>query len=777
MRIADLDSPRTAEGAGRVGDTFVLPEHRILFVSIAKNACTAVKWALADISGQDRRSLYEGYYPEPTRRMMIHQRRRWHGVPELGDLSPEQLRQIGPDNGWFVFAVVRDPRLRLWSAWQNKFLVGDPAYTHQRFAASTWLPRTPQSSVDVLTDWAAFVNVLGSGIADDPARDRHFVSQTRRLHEQVIPYSRVYEIGEMGELTKDLEAHLERVGAPQRIDMPRENDTPLRAGREVFENGIRERIEALYAPDMRRFGHLWPFDDVMSRSVSWSADALRDVAMRRAMNERVADLHRTTTQLRGEIRRLRLAAEASTDAPPSEPVPRRRSAATVLARRMAARRRRSAEEPSPPLEAQVRAAEAEHGRAQALQPVDPAEAAATYERAISLHPAAPPSWHHELGLVRRRLEQWPAAERSFAAAVAADPGCPPDWYVHLGHARAAQRNHADALTAYRTALSRQPDAPAGWHYRAGASYEAIGRVRDAAREYAAWLDARPGTTDLERRLLAAGPHELGARRTVAEFLVDAIGGIRAAAGRHSAVVEDRSDTIFTYWGQGLDDAPPVVRMCHGNLVEHSSRPVVSLDDASLDRYVQMPGDIAASPMTRTQRSDFLRLELLSRYGGTWVDATCLFLKDPADPLARLGANGFFAFTKRDRTVGTWLIHSEPDGYLVRLFREALYAVWRKFGRNPHYFTIQHVFEVLTLVDDRFRQGWEAMPRKAFTAPLAFRHAITDPYDPDRYQDLLTRSFVTKLTYKYDEAEVTPDTMLGHLLAEHGRAGAGTTERS
>jgi tetratricopeptide (TPR) repeat protein len=350
--------------------------------------------------------------------------------------------------------------------------------------------------------------------------------------------------------------------------------------------------------------------------------------------------------------------------------------------------------------------------------------------------------------------------------VAADPACPPDWHADLGLARAAQRHHADALTAYETALARQPDAPASWHYRAGASYEAMGRMPDAAREYTAWLDGRPGTTDLERRLLAAGPQELGARRAVAELLVEAIGGIRAAAGRHSAVVEDMSDTIFTYWGQGLDEAPPVVRMCHRNLIEHSSRPVVFLDDATLDRYVRVPGDIAASPMTRTQRSDFLRMELLSRYGGTWVDATCLFLEDPARPLAQLGANGFFAFTKRNRTVGTWLIHSEPDGYLVRLFREALYAVWRRFGRNPHYFTIQHVFEVLTLVDDQFRQGWEAMPRRSFTGPLAFRHAITAPYEPERYRDLLSRAFVTKLTYKYDEADVTPDTMLGHLLAEH-----------
>lgn len=311
--IGDLAVPDTAVAATDVPRTWVLPEHKIVYVSIAKNACTSIKWLLAEISGQDIQRFFDHPSAEASRRMLVHNRRRWQRTPPLRRLSVDARRDISPSNGWFVFSVVRDPRLRLFSAWQSKFLVGDPIYSHRKYARQPWLPRIPENAEQVLQDWERFLTVLEAG--DGPAEDWHFEAQTRQLSEDVVPYSRVYEITELSQLSGDLSEHLGTVtGSAPELSLSRENDTPLRAGREVFDHGIAERIENLYEADFARFGSLWSLDAVRSRPIDWGPDAYTNIAVRRAANERIADLHRMVRRsnreaadLRAELERTRAA--------------------------------------------------------------------------------------------------------------------------------------------------------------------------------------------------------------------------------------------------------------------------------------------------------------------------------------------------------------------------------------------------------------------------------------------------------------------------------------
>lgn len=299
---------------GSVRNTWVLPKQKVVFTSIGKNACTSIKWLLAEISGQDLDGFLRRPSDEPTRRNQIHSRELWNGVPRLSDLDRRALGEISSANGWFVFAVIRDPRLRVFSGWQSKFLVGDPHYYHRRWAGRDWLPRTPRSVDDVLEDWRRFVEVLVSGPAgSSPVADGHFAPQTDRLHESLVPYTRLYEIRELGDLVADLGDHLNRtVGSAPALALRRENETPLQAGREVFEGGIREALEQHYAADFERFGELWSLERVSSTPVSWGPEVFNDIAARRAIHERYADVremlrlaNRRSAQLGRELAQAR----------------------------------------------------------------------------------------------------------------------------------------------------------------------------------------------------------------------------------------------------------------------------------------------------------------------------------------------------------------------------------------------------------------------------------------------------------------------------------------
>lgn len=118
-------------GIAPPGNSFVLPQHRVVYISVTKAACTSMRWMIAHLVGEDPMTFYRTTVGHQTRLMTIHNRQHWKHTPQLKDLPADLLAQISPDGGWFVFAVVRDPRSRLWSVWQSKFLVRHAPYVHR----------------------------------------------------------------------------------------------------------------------------------------------------------------------------------------------------------------------------------------------------------------------------------------------------------------------------------------------------------------------------------------------------------------------------------------------------------------------------------------------------------------------------------------------------------------------------------------------------------------------------------------------------------------------
>ena len=84
--------------------------------------------------------------------------------------------------------------------------------------------------------------------------------------------------------------------------------------------------------------------------------------------------------------------------------------------------------------------------------------------------------------------------------------------------------------------------------------------------------------------------------------------------------------IWTYWND--DNIPPIVKkiMDHRASVLKSWRQIV-LSDATLGDYVDPPDEYYK--LGQTHKSDWLRLALLKKYGGCWMDATIIVNSESA----------------------------------------------------------------------------------------------------------------------------------------------------
>ena len=90
----------------------------------------------------------------------------------------------------------------------------------------------------------------------------------------------------------------------------------------------------------------------------------------------------------------------------------------------------------------------------------------------------------------------------------------------------------------------------------------------------------------------------------------------------------RGKEIWMLWLDGEDKAPEIVQKCIASVRNaFPDRTVHVLTEDTYREYAKFPAfiqeKIDSGQITKTHMSDLLRLELLIRYGGTWIDATVL----------------------------------------------------------------------------------------------------------------------------------------------------------
>lgn len=280
----------------------------------------------------------------------------------------------------------------------------------------------------------------------------------------------------------------------------------------------------------------------------------------------------------------------------------------------------------------------------------------------------------------------------------------------------------------------------------------------AITAYRAFADfLRPRLPEL--RLAAGLPEDPGTRK-----------GGRIIADRDGARVDPSALRLYTFWNTPLDTAPPLVQACIAEMTRlhaGSPTPLTVLDGASARELVEIP-DAVADALEKDHPahfSDFVRISVLDRHGGIWVDATCWApapLPAAVAPLLTAGAL-YPRWTRRQ--IGNWFIAAVPATPLIRLQRLALEAWWESAGGIPDYFLYHRIFEVLLDLVPEFHGQWDAAPTLSSAASHLLQLGMMQPWDPDAVRFVTGASIVQKLSYKYDS--VPPGSVLERL--ESGRA--------
>lgn len=219
---------------------------------------------------------------------------------------------------------------------------------------------------------------------------------------------------------------------------------------------------------------------------------------------------------------------------------------------------------------------------------------------------------------------------------------------------------------------------------------------------------------------------------------------------------DETRRIWFCWLQGLKEAPELVKVCYESLCKNiTDREVVVLTNENLSLYVHLPEYIERKHekgiISDAAFTDMLRLELLCKYGGTWIDATVLYTG--SEGINDLFDADLFVFQQIHKGstkfigMSSWMMSSAANNSFLMVVRYLLYEYWREKNCVVDYFLIHFFF---CMMAERHPELVEKMPRRGNHIPHYLQRRLTDPYDDQWMEKLKKHTCFHKLTYRIGE---------------------------
>lgn len=258
--------------------------------------------------------------------------------------------------------------------------------------------------------------------------------------------------------------------------------------------------------------------------------------------------------------------------------------------------------------------------------------------------------------------------------------------------------------------------------------------------------------------------------------------------------------VWTYWEQGWEHAPSLCQACvkswrlanpelHFQQISSVDLPELLPELCGWKRFWELPA---------AQRADVLRLALLEKFGGLWVDAT-LFCSAPVMPWLQAlkeGGSGseqegfFFVFDRSQSKswpcdpfvdcelwISNWFIASSPGHPLTSNWLAALRLEFCK--AEVDYFCAHHSFRQMVQASPEAMKLYQEVPKVSARHPhllefeLGFGGRETEA-GAERLRQALQAAPVQKLSHKILQPCFLTDlmhqsTMLKCLFSLHGAA--------
>lgn len=218
---------------------------------------------------------------------------------------------------------------------------------------------------------------------------------------------------------------------------------------------------------------------------------------------------------------------------------------------------------------------------------------------------------------------------------------------------------------------------------------------------------------------------------------------------------EESDKIWICWFQGIENAPELVKACYNSVLKnYKDKEIIVLTEENYKKYVDMPEHIIKKwekgYITFAHFSDILRIELLSKYGGLWLDST-IFTTKRSELVFNENIELFvFKQVDLDRknslsvVASNWLIYANKNNNIINLTKKLLYYYWKDYNYAINY-NIFHIF--FKLATEVYKDEWKNVPTFNNISPHILQFELNDDFQEIRFNEIKNMSDFHKLNWR------------------------------
>lgn len=227
-----------------------------------------------------------------------------------------------------------------------------------------------------------------------------------------------------------------------------------------------------------------------------------------------------------------------------------------------------------------------------------------------------------------------------------------------------------------------------------------------------------------------------------------------------------SNRVWTMWLQ--EDIPPICKACINTIKKYYPDTIV-ITEKNFARYVQIPDYIYEKykngEMLPAHFSDIIRVCLLDKYGGFWIDAICFMTNKIPEYIMK---SKFFLFKNfQGDKISNYFIRSEANNFIIKAMKIFLLEYWKKEKNAIGYFFFHAFLLLIVRKDDTAKSIYENIPISLNLNTKLMNKLLYNPVNKDVFDWLTQTSFLHKLTYKNDDnKEITPDSLYCYLINEY-----------
>lgn len=264
-------------------------------------------------------------------------------------------------------------------------------------------------------------------------------------------------------------------------------------------------------------------------------------------------------------------------------------------------------------------------------------------------------------------------------------------------------------------------------------------------------------------------------RIIKNFLIVSFSHVLQKVEKENSYV-DNKHYIWVCWWQGDKEMPFLTKMCLKSIRQNcGAADVILISKENFSQYVDIPQHVLDLLMSKkisiTNFSDILRFALLAKYGGLWVDSTCL-ITEPLDSILTYDfysckQNRFddYKYVSKYRWASYFI--GGKQNLLFKAMRDLFYEYTRQNSVFVDYLLLDYFIDLVYESSIEAKLLIDSLDNNNLGV-LELQPLLDKEYNSTNFNETLNSSAVHKLTRKKTNFCFTKEGQLtnyGHLIKE------------